>query len=93
MPHEGLEDLLGVAAGQAVALCLLLAALPASASDPLRWGLAALAFGLFRFFDIAKPGWIDRLQALPGGWGVMADDLLAGLFAGILAASAAFLLT
>ena len=80
-------------AGQAIALAFLHAALPAAASGLLRWGLVALAFGLFRFFDIAKPGWIDRLQSLPGGWGVMADDLLAGLFAGILAASAAFLLS
>ena len=80
-------------AGQALALALLHAALPAAASAPLRWGLVAAAFGLFRLFDVAKPGWIDRLQSLPGGWGVMADDLLAGAFAGILAASAAFLLS
>lgn len=79
-------------AGQAIALALLHATLPAEAGEPLRWGLVALAFGLFRLFDIAKPGWIDRAQSLPGGWGVMADDLLAGALAGILAASAAFLL-
>jgi phosphatidylglycerophosphatase A len=43
------------------------------------------AFVLFRVFDIAKPGPVNRIQSLPGGWGVMADDLLAGLFAnGIL---------
>ena len=37
-------------------------------------------FILFRFFDIAKPWIIDMVQGLPSGWGVMADDLLAGLF-------------
>ena len=79
-------------AGQSIALALLHAALPASAEAPLRWGLVALAFALFRLFDIAKPGPIDRAQSLPGGWGVMADDLLAGLLAGIGAAAAAFLL-
>ena len=36
-------------------------------------------FGLFRFFDIAKPLGIRRLQALPGGWGVVIDDLAAAL--------------
>jgi len=62
-------------------------------TDPLRWGLVAVAFGLFRAFDILKPGTIDRLQSLPGGWGVMADDVLAGTLAGILAGVAAFLLS
>lgn len=37
------------------------------------------AFLLFRFFDIVKPYPINKLQELPGGWGVMADDLAAGL--------------
>lgn len=44
--------------------------------------IAPLAFVLFRFFDIVKPGpigWLDRTQK--GGWGIMADDLLAGLAA------------
>jgi len=67
--------------------------LPAGAAEPLRWGLVVVAFGLFRAFDILKPGPVDRLQSLPGGWGVMADDLLAGAFAGILAGAAAFLLS
>ncbi len=41
-----------------------------------------LAFVLFRFFDILKPwpiGWVER--AFPGAWGVMLDDVLAGLMA------------
>jgi phosphatidylglycerophosphatase A len=67
--------------------------IPAVVSAPLRWGLVVFAFGLFRAFDILKPGPIDRLQSLPGGWGVMADDLLAGALAGILAGAAAFLLS
>lgn len=79
-------------AGQALALVLLHAALPAAASPTMRWSLVALVFGLFRLFDIFKPGPIDRVQSLPGGWGVMADDLLAGSVAGILAAGAALLL-
>lgn len=37
----------------------------------------------FRFFDIAKPGPVDAAQRLPGGWGIMVDDLLAGLLANL----------
>ena len=44
----------------------------------------ALAFVLFRFFDMAKPLYIRRLEKLPGGWGVMADDILAGIYSNIL---------
>ena len=39
-----------------------------------------LAFLLFRFFDIFKVGIINRSQNLPKGYGVMIDDVLAGLF-------------
>ncbi len=80
-------------AGQAIALAGLHAVLPAGAADPLRWGLVGLAFAFFRALDILKPGPVDRLQSLPGGWGVMADDLLAGTLAGILAGAAAFSLS
>ena len=38
-------------------------------------------FILFRFFDIAKPLFIRKLESISGGWGVMADDILAGLYA------------
>lgn len=43
-----------------------------------------LAFILFRFFDIAKPLGIRKLEKLPGGIGVMADDVLAGIYANIV---------
>jgi phosphatidylglycerophosphatase A len=39
---------------------------------------------LFRIFDIAKPLGIKRLEKLPKGWGVMADDVLAGFYSFIL---------
>ena len=44
------------------------------------------AFLLFRAFDVVKPWPIRRLEALPGGWGIVADDLAAGLAAGAAAA-------
>ncbi len=45
----------------------------------------AAAFALFRVFDIAKPWPVTWCEHLPGGWGIMADDLAAGLLAGCLA--------
>lgn len=44
-----------------------------------------LGFLLFRFFDILKPwpiSWLDK--RVHGGWGIMLDDLVAGLFAGLV---------
>jgi phosphatidylglycerophosphatase A len=46
--------------------------------------LYALAFALFRLFDIVKPWPIGAAERLPGGLGIMADDIIAGLLAGIL---------
>lgn len=40
----------------------------------------ALAFVLFRLFDVGKPLGIRGTQRLPGGWGIVADDVLAGLY-------------
>lgn len=42
---------------------------------------AVLAFALFRIFDISKPWPAHRLEMLPGGWGIMADDLAAAVYA------------
>lgn len=46
-----------------------------------QWVLLLAGFALFRFFDILKPLGIARLQSLPGGWGVVADDYAAALAA------------
>jgi len=43
-----------------------------------------LAFILFRIFDILKPEPVNVLQKLPKGWGVMADDVMAGIYANIV---------
>jgi len=47
---------------------------------------------LFRVLDIAKPGPIRKLERLPGGWGVLADDLAAGVVSAIILIIAVFLL-
>ena len=47
------------------------------------WLLIGAGFLLFRLFDVWKPYPIDHLQDLPGGIGVCADDILAGVYAGV----------
>lgn len=53
--------------------------LPPEWTADWRWVVFLGGFALFRLFDIAKPLGIARLQTLPGGWGVVADDLAAAL--------------
>ena len=52
---------------------------------PAGWQWVLVGFLLFRIFDILKPWpirWLD--QRVPGGFGIMFDDLLAGLYAGLV---------
>ena len=46
------------------------------------WLLAA--FLVFRVLDVVKPWPANRLENLPGGWGIMADDVVAGIYGAIL---------
>ena len=48
------------------------------------WPRAIAGFLLFRLFDIGKPGPIGRLERLPGGLGIAADDALAGVFGNVV---------
>ena len=56
----------------------------AVAALPILWPHYLAAFLLFRLLDIAKPFPINRLERLPGAWGMVLDDLLAGLIANLL---------
>ncbi|MEJ2253672.1 MAG: phosphatidylglycerophosphatase A [Nitrospirota bacterium] len=58
--------------------------LVAMAFLPRTMGYLLAAFILFRVFDILKPPPIDGLQSSGGGWGVMVDDLAAGLLVNLL---------
>jgi phosphatidylglycerophosphatase A len=49
--------------------------------SPFGWRAAFLALFLFRLFDITKPFPIRRLERLPDGWGIVFDDVAAGLYA------------
>lgn len=48
------------------------------------WILPVAGFAAFRLFDIWKPGPIRTSQELPGGWGVVMDDVLAAVLAGLV---------
>ncbi|MHC4170219.1 MAG: phosphatidylglycerophosphatase A family protein [Planctomycetota bacterium] len=80
-PREVVADEL---AGQAVTFltspCLALG----SASAGQVWAVAAAGFVLFRLFDVVKPWPIHKFEKLPEGWGILADDLVAGVFAWIV---------
>jgi phosphatidylglycerophosphatase A len=58
-------------AGQAIALLF----------SPADWRHGLIALILFRLFDITKPFPIRRLENLPEGWGIVLDDVAAGLYA------------
>ena len=68
--HDPSEVVIDEAVGMGISLFML----------PHNFGLYLIAFILFRFFDILKPSFIYQVQNLPGGWGIMLDDVLAGLF-------------
>ncbi len=72
--HDSSKIVIDEAAGMAIALFMLDRNLFVYAS----------AFILFRFFDIVKPFPINRSQSVPGGAGVMIDDIISGIFANLL---------
>jgi len=71
-PHEAVVD---EVMGQIITLLFI----PFTSS----WKLILTGFVLFRIFDIWKPYPIDALQSLPKGIGICADDVLAGVYAGV----------
>jgi phosphatidylglycerophosphatase A len=71
--HDASHIVADEGAGMAVTLFLL----------PAGPRVAVLAFFAFRFFDILKPPPGRQAERLPGGYGVVADDLVAGVFANL----------
>ena len=65
-------------AGQAIVFILTLTAV---SSAKMAVVTAIAGFFLFRLFDIIKPWPIKKLEKLPNGWGILCDDLLAGIYA------------
>lgn len=84
--HDGKEIVIDELAGMWLALCV------AGINDENFYVMAGLCFVYFRLFDIWKPSLIGKIDRdVKGGWGVMGDDLLAGLFAGICSAGTYYL--
>lgn len=50
------------------------------------WLWAVVSLLLFRFFDIVKPLGVRKMEDLPGGTGIMADDILAGIYSAVILA-------
>ena len=68
--HDPSEVVIDEAVGMGIALFML----------PHSIAIYTISFILFRIFDIFKPSFIYRVQNLPSGWGIMLDDVLAGVF-------------
>ncbi len=62
------------------------------AAGAVGWGWTAVAFVLFRLFDMAKPFPIRRIEKLGGALGIMCDDLAAGVAAGLLTRLAVYVI-
>jgi phosphatidylglycerophosphatase A len=91
MKDTGTEDPGWIVIDEVCGIFMALAFLPNSLIAEWPWFLA-IAFGLFRFFDILKPLGIHKFEKFSGAWGVMADDLLGGIYTGILLWFGAFIL-
>jgi phosphatidylglycerophosphatase A len=60
--------------------------------SPSEWWWIASAFALFRLLDAVKIGPVAWAERLPGEFGIMADDLVAGFLSAVLVLSARWLL-
>ena len=79
----GRKDPGSVVADETAGQCLPLMFLPASAlaTPALAAFTLLLAFLAFRLLDIVKPPPAREVQRVPGGWGIVLDDMVAGLYA------------
>jgi phosphatidylglycerophosphatase A len=75
------EKILGISDPGPVVIDEVLGMLVTLAALPLGWGGIAAGFVLFRIFDVIKPYPAGRLESAPGGWGIMLDDAMAGVYA------------
>jgi len=73
--REGVQDPGLVVVDEVIGQWITLAAAPV-----FNWKTWLLAFALFRIFDIWKPPPARQFERLPGGWGIVADDVMAGLY-------------
>ena len=80
-PHQVVADEF---AGQAVTFISAVTLITPDAAAGTILAVTLAGFLLFRLFDIVKPWPIRLLEKLPAGWGILADDIMAGVYAGVL---------
>ncbi len=83
--HLGTTDPGPVVIDEVMGMCVTMVA------APFTWPAALLGFVLFRAFDIVKPPPARQLERLHGGWGIMLDDLAAGIYAWLVLAMSVWL--
>ncbi len=84
--HDGSEIVIDELAGMWIAMGI-------AGVTSENWIMASIAFIYFRLFDIWKPSIIGKIDRdVKGGWGVMGDDMIAGLFAGLCTSLTYFLI-
>lgn len=74
------EDPSRVVIDEVVGMWITLLAVPHEAP----WYMIVTAFVLFRFFDMVKPLGIRKMENFKGGYGIMADDILSGIYGAIV---------
>lgn len=88
--HDDSSIVIDEVAGVWVSISIALSSWEQLGVAEFGWISVILAFVFFRILDITKPSIIGRLDRnLKGGLGVMSDDMVAGLFAGLIAAACA----
>jgi phosphatidylglycerophosphatase A len=84
--HDGKEIVIDELAGMWIAMGV-------SGVTTENWIMGIIAFIFFRIFDIWKPSIIGKIDRdVKGGWGVMGDDMVAGVFAGLSTSLTYFLI-
>jgi phosphatidylglycerophosphatase A len=79
----GRKDPGPVVLDEVAGLCLTMLLLPLRADSRELW-IVLMAFVSFRLFDVTKPPPCRLLEKLPMGWGILMDDLMAGVYANLL---------
>ena len=85
--HFGRSDPSQVVIDEVLGTAIAIGCIPANILHRDAILAVLVAVVAFRVFDIAKPWPVSWFERLPGGWGIMADDLVAGLFAGAFSAA------
>ena len=82
-PVLGSKDPGPIVVDEAAGLFVTLLGIPPGSTLAGAAGTLAAAFVLFRAMDVVKPAPARQAEGLPGGWGIVVDDLIAGVYANL----------